>query len=156
MQTEATQGSEVDATFDVGGIYKPGSKAFLESKSPAGQYEVVFEDDGTAGYFYALDLSRGGNPIVDTVHVYRVALVTDRAKFSVFKIAWSLDGHQALLVINDHVHAVFDFEKQHGYSRAGVPTANSPWQRVPLEAAPTFLCDGGEPGEGRHRLTAAG
>lgn len=156
MGKETTRSGEVEARIDAGGIYKPGDKAFLESKSPAGRYEVVFEDDGATGYFYALDLSQGGNPIVDTVHVYEVALVTDRDKFSVFKVAWSLDGQQALLIINDHVHAVFDFRTRWGYCRTAFPPAQGGWQRGAMEAAPEFLCSAEETGSGRWGLSGAG
>jgi hypothetical protein len=156
MGQETTRTGEVEARIDVGGIYKPGDKAFLESKSPAGRYEVVFEDDGTTGYFYALDLSHGGNPIVDTVHVYNVALVTDRDKFSVFKVAWSLDGRQAVLIINDHVHAVFDFATRWGYCRTGFPPPAGGWQRAGIESAPGFSCSAEGPGPGRRRVNGAG
>jgi hypothetical protein len=156
MGRDTTRSGEVEARIDVGGIYKPGDKAFLESKSPAGRYEVVFEDDGATGYFYALDLSHGGNPIVDTVQVYNVALVTDRDKFSVFQVAWSLDGQQALLIINDHVHAVFDFVTRWGYCRTGFPPAEPGWQRGGIEAAPVFSCRMDEPRSGRRGMSRGG
>jgi hypothetical protein len=38
---------------------------------------AVFEDDGRTGYFYALDESLEGNPILDAVHIYNVEDISD-------------------------------------------------------------------------------
>jgi hypothetical protein len=82
---------------------------------------VVFEDDEETGYFYALDMSAEGNQIQDALHIYDVMSISDREKPSVVKIGWSTDCQKAILLINDHPHAVFDFEAKQGYCRSGFP-----------------------------------
>jgi hypothetical protein len=104
-----------------------GTKTIVDSVSPQGQYAVVFEDDGVTGYFYALDTNKKGNPILDALHVYNVELVVNREKPSTLQIVWSADGLKAALVINDHPHAVFDFEARRGYCRSGFPPPDKRW-----------------------------
>src|SRR5262245_5944397 len=94
---------------------KVGQPYVLEGPSPAGRYLVIFEDDGTTGYFFALDRTKVAKPICDALHIYNVEAVADRDQPSVFQIAWSQDGLKACLIINDDPHAVFDFEAQRGY-----------------------------------------
>jgi hypothetical protein len=55
-----------------------GKATVVEGPSPTPPFVVVFEDDGATGYFYALDTSRADNPIIDALHIYNVAAVTDR------------------------------------------------------------------------------
>jgi hypothetical protein len=57
-----------------------GSAAFLAVDSPAGRYSAFFEEADETGYFYAVDLSQSDQSILDAVHIYNVANVTDRNK----------------------------------------------------------------------------
>jgi len=98
-----------------------GEPTVLERASPTPPFAVVFEDDGDTGYFYALDTSREGNPIVDALHIYNVAGVTDRHLPSTVQIIWSADDRKAALLINGYPHAVFDFAARRGYCRGGFP-----------------------------------
>lgn len=97
-----------------------GVPVLIESNSPQENVAVVFEDEGDTGYFYALN--RGlDQPIVDALHIYNVANVTDKEIPSKVQIVWSNDGLKSALLINDYVHAVFDFESERGYCRTGFP-----------------------------------
>ena len=102
--------------------FKPGD-AFLASDFLASPYRAVFEDDGETGYFYAYEPSGEKNdvPILDAVHIYNVANVTDRDRESVAMIVWDGSGMRCALLINDYPHAVFDFEKREGYCRENFP-----------------------------------
>jgi hypothetical protein len=104
-----------------------GQRTVLQGPSPSTTYGVVFEDDGTTGYLYGLDLSRRDNPIVDALHIYDVGQVANRAKPSVVQLVWSQDGLKAALLINRYPHAVFDFEGKRGYCRTGFPPASNKW-----------------------------
>jgi len=98
-----------------------GQPTVIEGPAPEGPLVVVFEDDGSTGYFYALDTSHEGQPIQDALQIYNVTNVSDRAKPSTVKIGWSLDNQKAVLLINGHPHAVFDFAAKQGYCRTGFP-----------------------------------
>lgn len=98
-----------------------GEATVIEGPSPTPPFVVVFEDDGATGHLYALDKSRADNPIVDTLHIYNVAAVTDRHLPSELQLVWSPDGKKAALLINECVHAIFDFEARRGYCRTGFP-----------------------------------
>jgi len=106
-----------------------GTPLVVEGAAPEGSLVAVFEDDGATGYFYALDASCDGNPMQDALHIYNVANVTDRDTPSMAKIAWSVDSHKCVLLINGKPHAIFDFEAKHGYCRSGFPppSPNSAW-----------------------------
>ncbi|HEX7817664.1 DUF2251 domain-containing protein [Dyella sp.] len=98
-----------------------GNEQFIESPAPGGRYAVVFEDDGDTGYFYALDLSKGEQPIADALHIYNVVNIADRDQLSTVSIGWSADGTKSVLLINGHPHAVVDFSGKRGYCRTGFP-----------------------------------
>jgi len=104
-----------------------GTAIQVDSGSPTGPYAAFFEDDGTTGYFYGLDQAREGNPIVDALHIYNVAQVTDKHIPSLIQIVWSSDGLKTALLINDFPHAVFDFEGRRAYCRTGFPPADGEW-----------------------------
>jgi hypothetical protein len=108
---------------------KPGDGLLVASQSEDGRVAVVFEDDGETGYFYACETVNG--PILDALHIYDVAAVKDRDRPSEYKIGWSSPGRQAILVINGHPHAVFDFDVQKGWCRSGfpLPPSNHKWSR---------------------------
>lgn len=114
-------------TIGATSILNVGTKMVVDSVSTQSSFAVVFEDDGDTGYFYGLDPSREGNPILDAMHIYNVSAVTDRDQPSAVKIVWSDDGLKAALVINEYPHAVFDFEAKRGYCRTGFPPADKRW-----------------------------
>jgi hypothetical protein len=101
--------------------FQIGSDASLAEDSPSGQYSAVFEDDGETGYFYAVDLTRSDDMILDAVHIYNVANVVDRDRPSTLAIVWSVDGNKCALLINDYAHAAFDFSAKQGYCRTNFP-----------------------------------
>jgi len=104
-----------------------GQPAVVEGPSKNAHFGVVFEDDGTTGYLYALDFSREDDGIVDAVHIYNAAQVVDRRVPSLVQIAWSRDGLKAALMINKYPHAIFDFEARRGYCRTGFPPCGRNW-----------------------------
>jgi hypothetical protein len=71
----------------------------LESTVAAGERSVIFEDDGTTGYFYAV---RPGAELemLDALHVYDVANVTDRQIPVTVQIFWDEAESAAVLLIN--------------------------------------------------------
>src|SRR5262245_64626289 len=103
-------------------VLNVGSDTFCPCDSQQKPYAVIFEDDGETGYFYACTVGKKGAPnILDAVHIYNVKDVIDKDEPSEIKIGWSLNGLQAILLINDHPLAVFDFENQFGFCRTGFP-----------------------------------
>ena len=104
-----------------------GEPTVIGGRSPTPPFVVVFEDDGATGYFYAYDTSRTGNPIVDAMHIYNVADVTDKHLPSEVQIVWSPDGQKAALLINKYLHAIFDFSARRGYCRTGFPPPANEW-----------------------------
>ncbi|WEK20471.1 MAG: DUF2251 domain-containing protein [Candidatus Pedobacter colombiensis] len=110
-------------------IFNVGEDTFIESTAE-NDNAVVFEDNGETGYFYALDRSNIDLKMLDGVHIYNVANVTDRDKPSTVKILWTVDLTKAFLSINNYYHAVFDFQNHAGYCRNGFPETNSSWNKV--------------------------
>lgn len=45
--------------------FRLGSDVFFAEDAPGGQHSAFFEDDGETGYFYAVDLTRPDNVILD-------------------------------------------------------------------------------------------
>ena len=112
-----------EQTFNV------GEDIFFESTAENNN-AVVFEDNGETGYFYALDRNDGLEAMLDGLHIYNVANVTDKHKPSTFKILWTQDLMKAFLSINNYYHAVFDFQNKAGYCRNGFPETNNSWTKV--------------------------
>jgi hypothetical protein len=104
-----------------------GQPTVVEGPSPRAPFGVVFEDEGTTGYLYGLDLSCEDKPIIDALHIYNVDQVVDRDKPSLVQLVWSRDGLKAALLINKYPHAVFDFEARRGYCRTGFPPPFRKW-----------------------------
>lgn len=98
-----------------------GTPIVVEGAAPGSPFAAVFEDDGSTGYFYALDTRGHDQPIQDALQIYNVSNVTDRGPPSVVKISWSQDSTKTVLLINEHPHAVFDFAAKRGYCRTGFP-----------------------------------
>jgi len=101
-----------------------GQPLVVDADSPAGRYATVFEDDGQAGVFYAVDTDvEEGDPVRDALLVYVAADVIDAQLASTLEIGWSDDGLKALLLINDEPHAAFDFQRRQGWCRSDQPAA---------------------------------
>jgi hypothetical protein len=99
---------------------RPGEPVVLEGASPAGRYTTVFEDDGETGYFYAVDLEwPAESPIVDALGVYNVDQVPGRVRL--VEVGWSDDGTKAMLRLDQHPVAVYDFAARRGWCRSGFP-----------------------------------
>jgi hypothetical protein len=92
----------------------------MGSISPSQEFCVLFEDDGETGYFYALQKSQHDN-ILDMVHLYTVDSETDPVRYYEMGIVWSQDGSKAMLLLNGHPQAVFDFQGKRGYCRTNYP-----------------------------------
>ncbi|NCU02938.1 MAG: DUF2251 domain-containing protein [Chitinophagaceae bacterium] len=105
-----------------------GQNTFIDSVAENNN-TVVFEDDGTTGYFYAVNRNKDLT-ILDSLHIYNVADIIDKNKPSIIKILWTEDLLKAFLSINNYYHAVFDFEARAGYCRNGVPNSKSGWTIV--------------------------
>jgi hypothetical protein len=112
--------------------FLPGTPTILESAGPRPPNQVVFEDDGEAGSFYAVDLSRPAESrIVNRLAVYSVGALTLPLKAQFVRIQWAADGAKAALFVNGRAHAVFDFDHQRGYSRSPSPMPDeSPWPKA--------------------------
>jgi hypothetical protein len=106
-----------------------GEDTFFDSISRSSSYGVVFEDDLTTGYFYAIEKSKKIK-ILDALHIYNVADVTDKENPGKIQIFWTDDGQFALLLINNYYHAIFDFINKAGYCRNGFPESNGKWVKV--------------------------
>jgi hypothetical protein len=116
-----------------------GEPMVLHGPSPTASFQVVFEDDGQTAYFYGLDPTREDNPILDGLHIYNVTNVGDADRPSNVEIAWSDDGLKAILLINRHPHAIFDFQSSRAYCRTGLPvpsqgfTSSHDWDERAIE-----------------------
>ena len=97
-----------------------GTPIVIESQAARSGFGVFFEDDRETGYFYGLD-RKSDSAILDALHIYTVANVTDANLPSRVQIFWSRDWLKCGLSINDYIHAVFDFESKRGYCRTGFP-----------------------------------
>jgi hypothetical protein len=106
--------------------FRPGTALFFASPSPSSQFSCVFEDDGEAAYFYAYERSPGAS-ILDAVHIYNVASVTDEGRDSEVEVRWSSDGLKSGLLINGQLHAIIDFESQVAYGRTNFPAPSGAW-----------------------------
>ena len=97
---------------------------FLDSTAANGTAGVVFEDDGTTGYFYAV---RPGAEleILDALHVYDVANVTDRQLPATVQIFWDATETAAVLLISGYGHALYDFQRAAGFCRNAFPPARN-------------------------------
>ena len=103
-----------------------GADTFFSSVSPISPCGVVFEDDLTTGYLYAINAEKD-QKILDALHIYDVVDVVDKHKPSVIQIIWTDDWQIASLLINNYCHAIFDFKNQAGYCRNAFPKSNGEW-----------------------------
>jgi hypothetical protein len=105
-----------------------GQDTFIDSTADNNN-SVVFEDNEKTGYFYAIDRNNKLD-ILDALHIYNVADVTDKDKPSTLRILWTEDLNKAFLSINNYYHAVFDFQNRAGYCRTGFPDSNDTWTLI--------------------------
>lgn len=108
--------------------FKVGQDTFIDSTAENNN-AVAFEDNEETGYFYAID-RKNNLDILDALHIYNVADVTDKDKPSTVKILWTEDLNKAFLSINNYYHAVFDFQNKAGYCRTGFPSSNHKWTLI--------------------------
>ncbi len=106
--------------------FQVGQHFVVECISPTTPYLVVFEDDGSTGYFYTID-TRLEQSMLDALNIYNVENVTDKHIPSLVQIVWSGDGMKSLLMINNYPHAIFDFEAKRGYCRSNFPPPDTNW-----------------------------
>jgi hypothetical protein len=106
-----------------------GEDLFLESLSPESEFGVVFEDDGEAAYFYAVEKDKQGPgvQILDALHIYERD--GEAGGPSKLQIVWSRDWLKCALVIDGQCHALFDFEAHGGYNINEFPPPNEIWTR---------------------------
>jgi hypothetical protein len=100
--------------------FQPGRNVFVVNDSPCGPYSAFFDDDGEAGYFYAVDLT-SDNLILDVVPVYEAASASAPNRESSLSIVWSADGQKCALLIDGLPQAAFDFAARRGFTRTRVP-----------------------------------
>jgi len=114
--------------------FRPGTDTWIASDSLTSKYSGVFEDNGESGYFYAYDRGNPEQSMLDALHIYTVANLTDSDRDSEAEIIWSTDGLKAGLLINRRLHAVIDFKSQAAYCRNNFPQPGGPWaapERIP-------------------------
>jgi len=104
-----------------------GQEIVVDSLFEDYEFGVVFEDDGTTGYFYAVHNEKG---ILDALHIYDVENVSDKHIPSIVKILWNEDLSKSFLSINNYYHAIFDFKNKAGYCRNGFPESHGNWIKV--------------------------
>jgi len=104
-----------------------GEDLFLESFAPENSYGVVFEDDGEAAYFYATEKKDGELQILDALHIHETEEGSEPSRPAQLKIIWAKDWLKAALVVDGHVHALFDFEAHGGYNINEFPPPNEFW-----------------------------
>jgi len=115
--------------LDITQTYKIGHDTFIHSFSPTQNFGVAFEDDMTTGFFYAINKSEQPE-VLDGLHIYDVADITEKTLPTELQIGWSEDGWMAFLIINKHYHAIFDFGLRAGYCRDGFPENTGEWALV--------------------------
>lgn len=133
-----------------------GQDLFIESYSPENSYGVVFEDDGEAAYFYAVekDEKGAGLRVLDALHIYESEDREERkdagdpplgpkealsTKSADLKIIWSKDWLKCALVLDGFVHALFDFENQGGYNINEFPPPNEFWSQGHRKLTPELV-----------------
>jgi hypothetical protein len=106
-----------------------GADLFLESFSPENSFGVVFEDDGDAAYFYAVEKDKEGTgvQVLDALHVHERDEEDEVTETRRLQIVWSRDWLKCALVIDGQCHALFDFEAHGGYNINEFPPPNEIW-----------------------------
>ncbi len=112
--------------------WTPGEDLFVESFSPESNYGVVFEEDGEAAYFYAVEKDgkeQSGIRILDALHINEKGETGPPGSSSRLQIVWARDWMKAALVIDGYCHALFDFVAQGGYNINEFPPPNEFWTK---------------------------
>jgi len=104
-----------------------GEDLFIESFAPENSYGVVFEDDGEAAYFYGVEKNGEELRILDALHIHEMDEGSEPLPVAELKIIWSRDWLKCALVIDSHVHALFDFEAHGAYNINEFPPPNDFW-----------------------------
>ncbi len=102
--------------------FTPG-RAFLSSNSPAVPWTAVFEDEGSAGYFYACDRSQESHEhsILDAMLIYSRGALVDPDTSRIASIEWSRDGQQCILLLDGSAQAFIDFASRTSFCRTNFP-----------------------------------
>lgn len=127
--------------------WTPGQDLFLESSSPENRYGVIFEDDGEAAYFYAVEKDEQGEGlrVLDALHIHEEDDPEDEDDAQEddepadLKIIWSRDWLKCALVLDGFVHALFDFENQGGYNINEFPPPNDFWTQGDRKLTPELI-----------------
>jgi|SRR6185437_4847352 len=127
--------------------WTPGQDLFLESSSPENRYGVIFEDDGEAAYFYAVEKDEQGEGlrVLDALHIHEEDNPEDEDDAQEddepadLKIIWSRDWLKCALVLDGFVHALFDFENQGGYNISEFPPPNEFWTQGDRKLTPELV-----------------
>ncbi|MBC6991335.1 DUF2251 domain-containing protein [Hymenobacter sp. BT491] len=99
-----------------------GAKEVFISSFPGNRdLGVIFEDDGTTGYFYAVNQGGESMIVVDALHIYNVDDVADKEIAVTGQIFWDEEESAAAMIINGYCHALFDFKRQAGFCRNAYP-----------------------------------
>ena len=120
--------------------WTPGKDLFIESSSPENRYGVIFEDDGEATYFYAVEKDEQGEGlrVLDALHIFEPG-DDDTSPSTDLKIIWSRDWLKCALVLDGFVHALFDFENQGGYNINEFPPPNDFWTQGDRKLTPELI-----------------
>ena len=102
--------------------HQRGQERYFDHFSHSKDFGVVFEDDGDTGYFYALEVleEKQGFQIVEAMHIYDSADSEFQRRCSIC-VAFSSDGLRAILTLDSHPVALFDFVAKKGYCRNNFP-----------------------------------
>ena len=127
--------------------WTPGQDLFIESFSPENHFGVIFEDDGEAAYFYAVEKDEQGEGlrVLDALHIHEEDDPEDEDDAEEddepadLKIIWSRDWKKCALVLDGFVHAFFDFENQGGYNINEFPPPNDFWSRGDRKLTPELI-----------------
>ena len=113
--------------------FRPGH-AHLASTSPSGNFRLLFEDEGPAGYCYVCDTRRGEgeDAILDSMLIYNGASLQDRDRERVASVQWSRDGQRAAFYLDGTPQAFADFTARESFCRSNFPNflddAVTPWR----------------------------
>ena len=99
-----------------------GTETLFDSTAAKGSVSVVFEDDGTTGYLYAVEPGDEMR-LLDALHIYNVADVEDRQLPVTAQLFWTVEETAVALLINGYCHALYDFQRQAGFCRNAFPPA---------------------------------
>lgn len=127
--------------------WTPGQDLFIESSSPENRYGVIFEDDGEAAYFYAVEKDGQGEGlrVLDALHIHEEddpeedEGAEEDDEPADLKIIWSRDWLKCALVLDGLVHALFDFENQGGYNVNEFPPPNDFWTKGDRKLTPELI-----------------